>query len=154
MTANITEEQLINRLATDFAAIDGITATYGFAQNPDTLTAAQLPAVLFVPGGFESDLHAHHNFYKNEIEIVAVLFVVARQSAGGKLRYIENRAIPFLGKIRTKFQTQSVVKALLSIGLTKAFPFSGTYGAGGTFLTHNGIEYIGVVTRFSFTEVT
>ena len=154
MTANIKEQDIIDRLATDFAAIDGINKTYGFAQNPDTLTNAQLPAVVFVPTAFSSDLYAHHNFHKNDIEITAIIFVTARQTAGGSLKFIENRAMPFLGKVRTKFQTEAVIKALLAMGLTKAYTFSGTYGSGGQFLTFNGIEYIGVVVKFTFTEIT
>jgi len=154
MTANIKEQDIINRLATDFATIDGIKTTYGFAQIPDTLTNAQLPAVVFFPDAFESDLYAHHNFHKNVIGITAIVFVATRQTSGGSIKFLENRTMPFLGKIRTTFQTESVIKALLALGLVKAYTFSGNYGAGGTLLTFNGVEYIGVIIKFSFTEIT
>lgn len=154
MTALVTEQRLINRLSEDFLTIDGIARAYSFANNPDTLSESQLPAVLFVPTAFTSEAKAHFNFSKNEIEVTAIVFVAPRQSAGGRLKYLENRAIPLLGKIRTKFQTESVIRALLALGLVNATTFTGTYGAGGPLLTHNGIEYIGCIIRWTFVEIS
>ncbi len=48
----IQEQTLINNLATQFELIDGIETTFGFAQNPDVLSKGQLPAVVFVPVGY------------------------------------------------------------------------------------------------------
>ena len=84
-----------------------------------------LPAVLFVPSTFESDAKAFHNINRNIITITAVLFVVARESMGGKLKYIENAAIPFLPKIRQHFQTEATIKNLLNVGnITQVNKFS------------------------------
>lgn len=154
MATRTVEQNLINTLATEASAIDGITSTYEFAQNPDTLSNAQLPALLFVPTNFSTTLGAHHNIRKNAIDITGVLFVASRQTAGGKLKYLENRAMPFLGKFRARFADDQVTKNLFNVGnLTKVYDLAGAYGAGGPLLTHNGIEHIGIVFKFSFTEM-
>jgi hypothetical protein len=154
MATRTAEENLIDQLATEVEAIDGIESTYGFAQNPDTLSNAQLPAALFLPIKFNAELKAHHNHHRNEIQITCVLFVAQRQTAGAKLKYLENRAIPFLSKFRARFQTEAVIQRLLAVGnLTTVTTFSGTYGAGGTYLTHNGIEHIGCIFTWTFIEI-
>ena len=152
--ARVREEDLIDTLASEFRQISGIKNAYNFAENPDTLTDSQLPAVLFVPTSFDSELFAHHGRYKNEILITAVLFVTPRQSSGGKLKFIENAAMPFLSKVREHMQSEASILNRFSVGsLTKVTSFTGAYGAGGNFLIHDGIPYIGVVFQFSFTEI-
>ena len=153
MTSLVREQAVIDKLAGYFQEIDGIKRAYPFAQNPDTLSDAQLAAALFVPTAFSSEPKAHFNFWNNDIEVTVPIFVAPRQSAGGRLKFIENRAIPLLGKIRTKFETAAVVRDLLSLGFTR-YTFTGTYGAGGTLLTHNGVEYIGCIIRFVFVEIS
>lgn len=154
MATRVREQALINTLANEFREISGIKNAYNFAENPDTLSESQLPAVLFVPTSFNSSLFAHHNHHKNEIVITAPLFVTPRESSGGKLKFIENAAMPFLGKIREKFQTEATINNLFAVGnLTKVYAFSGTYGVGGNFLTFNGVPYIGIITTFNFTEI-
>ena len=154
MATRTAEQNLIDKLATEASAIDGITSTYGFAQNPDTLSDAKLPALLFVPTNFSTTLGAHHNVRKNEINITGVLFVATRQTAGGKLKYLENRAMPFLGKFRERFADNQVTKNLFNVGnLVKVYDFTGAYGAGGPLLTHGGIEFIGIVFNYKFTEM-
>lgn len=151
--ARIREQALINQLADEFRSIAGIENAFDFATNPDNLTDAMLPAVAFVPTTFNASLMGHHGVHRNEIEIVAVLFVATRQSSGGKLKYIENRAMPFMSKVRDKFQDDNVTQRLLALGnLTRATEFTGAYGAGGTLLTFNGIEYIGCIFRWTFIE--
>ena len=152
MSARTHEQNLIDQIATEASAIDGIGYAYGFAKNPDTLT--QLPALLSVPTNFSATLGAHHNIRKNEINITSVLFVATRQTAGGKLKYLENRAMPFLGKFRERFANEQVTKNLFSVGnLTKVYDLTGAYGAGGPLLTHGGIEHIGIIFVFKFTEM-
>ncbi len=147
------EQKLIDQIATEASAIDGITSTYGFAQNPDTLTNAQLPALLCVPASFTSELRAHHNVHRTEMVINGALFVAARSQAGGALKYLENRAMPFMGKFREKFQSEDTIKNFFALSnLTKAHTMSGVYGAGGPLLTHNGVPYIGIIFTWNFTE--
>jgi hypothetical protein len=154
MATRLREENLIDELASQFRQISGIKNAYDFAANPDTLTNAQLPAVLFMPTEFDSGLRAHHNRHRNQVEITAVLFVTPRESMGGSLKFIENAAIPYLSKIRQHFQTKSVIQSLFRVGnLTEVTSFSGTYGAGGLFLTHNGVEYLGCILRWQFIEI-
>ena len=154
MATRTYEENLINQIATEVSAINGIGSTYRFAQNPDDLSNAKLPALLSVPTNFTSTLGAHHNIRKNEITITSVLFVAPRQTAGGKLKYLENRAMPFLGKFRARFADEQVTKNLFNVGnLTKVYDLTGAYGAGGPLLTFSGIEYIGIVFVFKFTEM-
>ena len=154
MATRIREENLINQLASEFRQISGIKNAYSFAENPDTLSDAQLPAVLFVPTIFDSALFAHHGINKNEIEITAALLVIPRESMGGRLKFIENAAIPFLPAIRSHFQQESVIKNLFSVGnLTSVTSFTGSYGVGGLFLTHNGVAYVGCVLKWNFKEI-
>lgn len=151
--ATIKEQTLINQLATEFESIDGITTTFGFAQNPDVLSNAQLPAVVFVPVGFDSSHRIHHNVHHNEIEVAGILFVSPREAQGGRLKFLENEAMPFLFKVRSQFQQAAVITRLLNLGLTQANLLSGRYGAGGPLLTYAGIEYIGIIFRWNFIEV-
>ena len=153
MTALAKEQQVITKMAGYFQAIDGIRRAYPFAENPDSLSEAQLPAALFVPTAFVSEPRAHHNFWNNNIEVTVPVFVAPRQPAGGRLKFIENRAIPLLGKIRTQFEAASVIRDILTLGFLR-YTFNGTYGAGGALLTHNGIEYIGCIIRFTFVEIS
>lgn len=154
MATRTREQNLINTLAGEFRQISGIKNAYNFAENPDTLSDSQLPAVLFVPTNFDASLKAHHGRHKNDIVITAVLFVAPRMSSGGKLKFIENAAMPFLGKVREHMQTEASIISRFAVGsLTSVTSFTGAYGAGGTFLTHNGIPYIGIVFVFNFTEI-
>jgi hypothetical protein len=148
------EADIINHLATEFAKIDGIKTTFGFAQNPDALKQAQLPAVVFIPESFKSGLRAHHNRHQNELNITGILFVAPRESRGGKLKFIENATIPFMYSVRKHFQTESVMKGMLALGgLTQAGIVSGEYGVGGNYLNYSGIEHIGLIFRWTFIEI-
>jgi len=152
--ARTTEENLINRMATEFASISGIKNAYGFANNPDTLNNSQLPAVVFFPASFDAEIKANYNRHRNEFEFVAVLFVAPRQDRGGSLKFLENAALPFLGKVRSHFQTAAVITRLFQIGnMTIVTSFTGTYGAGGQLLTYNGVEYIGCIFRWTLVEI-
>ena len=150
--ARITEQRLIDKVASHEQAIDGVKRSYGFAKNPDTISQAVLPCVIHYQPRFTSDLFAHHNVHRNVYTMQSIMFVNPRESMGGKLRYIENSAIPFLYKWRLKFQSDSVIRDILGIGLQRAYNFTGEYGAGGTLLSYNGTEYIGAVFTFEFSE--
>ena len=152
--ANVKEQDIINKLATHFASISGIQNAYPFAQNPNSLNQAQLPAVVFFPESFDSDHTGHPGLFTNKITIKALVFIAPMQSRGGRLKFLENEAMPYLQKIRNTFQTRSVVNDLLSLGLTKAWLSRGVYGAGGNLLSFNRISYIGVVCDFNFFEKT
>ena len=148
----VTEEEIINNLAGHFRDIDGITAVFDFAENPDQLSQAMLPAVLFYPQNVDMEPRGHHNVWRNVFNITALVFVTPRESRAGKLRFLENQAISLIPSIRTKFQTESVVDNILNLGLVRGFINSINYGAGGTSLTHMGVEYIGLVVGFDFKE--
>ena len=140
-------------MASEFRSIEGVNVAFNFAENPDTLNKAQLPAALFFPAQFQSQQKAHHNIHRNIIEIAAILFISTRQDRGGRLKFLENAALPFSYKVRKHFQQDSVIKTLLALGLTQATIVSGNYGAGGPLLTHNGVEYIGLIFRWTFIEM-
>jgi hypothetical protein len=146
--ATITEQALINQLATEFESIDGITTTFGFAQNPGVLSNTQLPAVVFVPIQTESAPLEFHNAHSNDIKIAGVLFVSPREN---KLKFLDNDAMPFLFKVRNHFQQSAVISRLLDTGLTQAMLVDGRYSAGGILLTY-GIEYIGLIFHWEFKE--
>lgn len=155
MTTRATEQSIINRMATEFASIDGIKNAFGFADNPDTLTNSQLPAVVFFPASFTSELKAHHNLHRNEFKFVAVLFVAPRQDHGGSLKFLENEALPFMAKVRSHFQQDAVITRLFGTGnMTSVTSFTGTYGAGGQLLTFGGIEYLGSIFEWVLIEIT
>jgi hypothetical protein len=154
MATRANEAAIINRMATEFASISGIKNAFPFAENPDTLTNSQLPAVVFFPAQFTSGLAAHHNRHRNEFEFVAVVFVAPRTDLGGRLKYLENKAMPYMGKVREHFQKEATIQALLRTGgMTNVTLFTGTYGVGGNLLTHNGIEYIGCIFRWTLVEI-
>lgn len=151
--ASVKEQSIINQLASQCESIDGIRTSYGFAQNPDVLTRAALPAIVFVPISFESQAKGHHNVHQNVLNISGILFVSERQAQGGTLRYLENDALPFMYKFRSHFQQDAVIRSLLGLGLTQATIVAGNYGAGGPLLTWGEVPYIGVVFRWTFVEV-
>ena len=83
------EENAINLIAAQEASIDGVKASFGYAQNPDSLNNV-LPAVIHFIPSFGATPRAFPNVWANSMTFNSVLFVLPRESAGGKLRYIEN----------------------------------------------------------------
>ena len=142
------EENAINLIATQEASIAGVVQSFPYAQNPDSLNNV-LPAVVHFIPSFTAAQRAFHNVWANSLVFNSVLFVMPRDAGGGKLRYIENAAIPFGEKWRTKFQDDTVITNLLSsLAGVKVFLTGGTYGAGGNLLTYAAIEYIGWIFTF------
>jgi len=146
------EVDMINAIAAQEAAIIGVKASYGFAQNPDSITIGMLPCVLHYPPLFTSEPRAFHNVWKNVITVTSILFVTTRQGAGGKLRFIENAAMPFGQLWRARFQTDSVVSGLLaSVSAVTCFLKEGRYGVGGQDLNFGGEDFVGWT--FSFQAI-
>jgi hypothetical protein len=144
------EERIIDKLAYYWGKVPGIKKAYGYAQNPDNIPSGDLPVVLSYPMQADYDVVGHHNVWQNLVRIRSSLYVVPRLAKGGKIRFIENQALPFPGRMRTMFQTKSVIQDLLSLGLQKAFIVQANYGAGGMYLTHMDIEYVGFTIDFQF----
>jgi len=83
--------------------------------------------------------------------MTSILFVKPREQLGGKLKFLENEAMPFANLWRAKFQDPVVITALLTnTQAVKAYLTGGAYGAGGALLTYNGVEFIGYVINFDF----
>lgn len=150
--ATVTEEQMINKLATHAAAVTGITTAFSFSENPDSLASEQLPAVVFYPEVSTSERRGFHNIWTNTFTINGILFVAPRMSKGATLRFLENRALVFPQRFRQKFQSESVMNDLLSLGTEIADLVSIRYGAGGQLLTYSATEYIGFVLEWMFKE--
>lgn len=151
------DETLINKLAGYSEAISGVKKGYGFAQNPDNLTPSMLPCIMFYPQRFTHEPLAHHNRWMTVTTVRGVLFVVPRESSGGRLKFLENAAMPFGDLFRRKFEDANVINDLLSIGTggtTQAWLTSGMYGAGIPELIHNDIPYIGWVFDWTFRNAT
>ena len=144
------EENIINKLATHWGAIEGIKNAYGFARNPDNIPSGDVPCVLTYPMQSDYDLAAHHNVWKNIVRMRSSLYVVPRLAKGGKLKFVENAALVFPQRIREKFQSDTVIRDFLSLGLQRADLKSIQYGAGGLYLTHMDIEYVGFIVDFDF----
>lgn len=144
------EVTMIDAIAAQEAAISGVKSSFGFAKNPDSITIGMLPCVLHYPPLFTSEPRAMHNVWKNVITVNSILFVTTRQGAGGKLRSIENAAMPFGYLWRARFQTDSVVSGLLAtVGAVKCFLEEGRYGVGGADLTFGDTEFIGWTFKFT-----
>ena len=151
--ASLTEEAIINKLADHVNTIDGIEKAYGFAKNPDNLSSAQLPAMMFY-SNFTSGRRAHHNIWGNLFTVQGILFVVEITARGMSPKFFDNAAIPFGMKVRQKFQSSTVIQNMLSLGVstTKTFLINGLYGTH-PLLNYNGTEYIGWVFTWEFFEV-
>lgn len=146
----LVEATIIEQIAAQERQITGVKNSYGFAENPDILHPAMLPAVIHYFPRFDVEPWAHHNVWRNTMVLRSLLFVAPRESSGGKLKFLDNAAIPFGNLWRERFQTSTVISSLLTnIGATRAFLVSGEYGVGGLELTYNGIEFIGWVFTFS-----
>ena len=142
-----------NQLAAQERAIAGMRNSFDYARNPDSLTANMLPAAIHFIPSFVAEERGHHNVWRNTLTLQSVLFVVPRESQGGKLRFIENEAIPYGQKWRDRFQTESVIAGLLeNTAATRFFLIGGDYGAGPPLLEYAGIPYIGWI--FNFTVVS
>ena len=140
---------IINAVAAQERSIAGVKQSFDFAKNPNALN--QLPAVIHFPGSFTSKPRAHHNVWENVINVTSVVFIAPRQVQGGNLAYLENEAMPYGDKWRSKFQTESVVSDLLAAtGSIKCFITGGVYSVGPPLLFFAGIEYIGWVMSFQF----
>ena len=144
------ETLLVNQIATYERSIAGVKNSFSYAQNPDSLPNAALPAVIHYCPSFTAEPRAHFNVWSNKIVVKSILFVAPRQSQGGKIKYLENAAIPFGQLWRAKFQDSTVISALLSAtGGVKVFLESGEYGVGGNLLTFADVPFIGFVFSFS-----
>lgn len=148
---NLSDAAAINYVAQIERSIDGVKNSYDFSKNPNSLMGQALPAVIHFPSGFSSKPRAHHNLWENTLNITSVVFVAPRQSQGGNLAYIENEALPYADKWRTKFQEHDVIDAMLSAtGSAKCFLTGGTYSVGAPLLQFAGTDYIGWVMQFQF----
>ena len=146
-----TDEQCINTLAAYERGISGVRNSYDFAKNPNSLMGQALPAVIHFPGSFSSSPRANHNVWANTLNITSVVFVAPRQTQGGNLAYIENDALPYADKWRSKFQEHDVIEAMLAAtGSIKCFLTGGTYSVGAPLLQFAGTDYIGWVMQFQF----
>lgn len=153
---SIADADVINKLAGHFEAIPAIKTAYGFAQNPDSISQSSLPCVMFYVPRFTNEPKAHYNIWKTTLNVRAILFVAPREGRGGRLKFLENSAIPFGGLVREKFNNATVINDLLTVGsagTVSAWLTSGQYGAGMPELTHNGVPYIGWIFDISYTNI-
>lgn len=150
----LNEETLINKIAEYERSIPGVKNSYGYSQNPDNIVNASLPAVLHYIPEFISERKASFNVWKNELVILSLVFVMPREAQGGKLKFVENAAIPFGRKWRDKFQEEATIRGILgSQGAQIGFLEGGRYGVGGfdtntPELMYGETAYIGWVMRF------
>lgn len=147
----LNEETIVDQIASQERAIAGIRNSYGFADNPEVIQHASLPAVVHYIPSFDMSPRGHYNAWNDVVTVRSLLLVSPREDKGGKLKFLENDAIPYGRKWRDRFQIDTVIRDLLATtSATKAFLASGEYGAGGRELTYNGVEFIGWVFTFVF----
>jgi hypothetical protein len=147
-----TEEVITNQVALIERGIAGVKQSYGFAQNPDNVVG-QMPCVLHYIPSYKSVPRAMHNVWANIINLTSILAVTARQQQGGRLRFLENAAIPFGGLWRQAFQDNTNLTNLLAAtGSAKCWLNGGNYGSGGQLLTIGGVDCVGYIFTFSFTN--
>ena len=153
----LSDETIVNQIAQYERSITGVKNSYGFAQNPDVLSVAQLPACVHYAPSFGFNLKYHHLGFKTIVTLQSVLFVMPRAAKAGKLAYLENAAIPFGGLWRTKFSDATVINAIASAtGAIRLFLESGEYGAGSgdgsSPLDFGDTGYVGWRFQFLFTD--
>jgi len=56
----LSDETIVNQIAQYERSITGVKNSYGFAQNPDVLSVAQLPACVHYAPSFGFNLKYHH----------------------------------------------------------------------------------------------
>lgn len=148
--ATFTEEVIINQVALIERGITGVKQSFDFAKNPDNVVG-QMPCVLHYIPSFKSQPRALHNVWQNQISLTSILAVTSRQNQGGRLKYLENAAIPFGGLWRQAFQDSTNITNLLSAtGSVKCWLTAGNYGAGGQLLTIGGVDAVGYIFQFVF----
>lgn len=144
----LSEETFTNQIARHERAIAGVKQSFDFAKNPDNLHP-HYPCVLHYPPNFSLESAGHHNLWADEVVVRSVLFVMPREAQGGKLRYIENAALPFAYRWREKFKAEAVVKDLLAqLGAQRAYLRSGEYSPASLELTYGGVAHVGWVFEF------
>lgn len=143
------EERVINQLALLSRGISGLVTAYDFAAIPDSINSVALPAAVFWPEILTPEKAGHTGIYRNKLIVRGSYLVVARMAKGGTIKYLDNAAIPFMSELRRVFQNSDNIRSLLALGVQKAELSSATYGAGGRYLTHAGIEYVGVAAAFT-----
>ena len=154
--AIVDEVAVFNKIALYENTITGVDNSFGFASNPDAVNRASLPVVIHYSPGFRSEPGAHHNVWKNTLNVQSALLVVPRQLKSGQLSLLEAQTVPYGLLWRKKFQTASVVNDMLSLGLTHFSLDEGRYGvgnsAGNSVLTWGGVDYFGWVFTFTLIE--
>ena len=150
----LSERNVVNEIAAQERAIAGVKSSFPYAENPDVILIAQLPAVYHIIPSFTCELRGHHNLWRTSFNVLSVLLVKPRLSSGGQLKFLENEAIPYGEKWRNRFQTDSVIDTLFGnlANTAKVFLTKGEYGAGGEMLTYAGTEYIGFAFTFQVDE--
>ena len=153
----LNEGTIIDTIAQYERSIEGIRNSYGFSQNPDSLTTAQLPAVLHYSPEFTMEWNRSYLGFKSSIAITSIVLVVPRETKAGQLKFLENTAIPYGRKWRDKFSDSAVINAIASAtGGIKVWLTKGNYGAGsgdGTgLLDVGGVSYLGWLMFFSYSD--
>ena len=144
-----TEENALNLIAAQERSIAGVKNSYDYAKNPDVLN--EYPSVIHYVPRFTSAPLAHYNVWNNTLTFMSILFVCPREAQGGKLKFVENEAIPYGAKWRAKFQDSTVITNLLSqMGAKEFFLESGDYGVGG-LISFANVSYIGWTFQWTIT---
>ena len=144
------EQDIIEQVALIERSIPGIKQSYGYSQNPDNIVGL-MPCVLHYIPSVKITPRALHNIWANQVNLTSIVTVTSRQVQGGRLKYLENAAIPYMQAWRTAFQDNTNLTNLLAAtGSVKCFLTNLSYGAGGQLLTVGGIETIGVIASFVF----
>ena len=151
----LNEGAIIDQLALYERSIDGIRNSANYASNPDSLTIAQLPAVLHYIPEFTMEQNRHHLGFKTTLSVRSILLAVPRETKAGQLKFLENSVIPFGQKWRAKFSDPDVINAIsAATGGIKVWLTKGNYGAGDgdNLLSFGNTNYLGYVMEFIFTD--
>lgn len=144
------EQVIIDYIASIERSIVGVRESYSYAKNPDSLNIWPV-CIHYVPS-FQMPQMGFHNKWDEILTVTSILFVKPRQQMAGKLSYLENEAIPFGQKFRSKWQDHDVINSGLAIaGARKFFLASGNYGVGtgNNLLSYGGVDAIGWIFVYS-----
>jgi len=140
------ESTLITQLATQEASITGVTKSYGFAENPESIPAASLPAVVHFAPSFTAADEATSIVFRNVVTIRSRLLVTPRTD----LPSDENKAVVFGSRWRATFNSKATRSTICSAASAVQFRLvSGEYG----IVEYAGQEYFGWDFVFEAIEV-
>ena len=137
---SFSEIDIINRIAEHERTIRGVKYSYPGAENPTGYP--NVPSVLHISPNFRCQYGAHHNKWRNSASIKSFLLIAPREFDGGKVKHLEQAAIPFGELWRRKFQDETTLTAIFR-DLPRLIEFGLSDAIYRSDIEYNGVEWMG-----------